>query len=267
MTTPRVVPFVMATGRVFSLAMSRKLTPSRISWLIAMGLLPVLVAIAMRGYGPQGGPVDAPAGIPMAYGTLVWAAYVRFVIPVIGMWLGTGIIGDDVDGRSLVYLAIRPVARGAVLVGGYLAYLVVAGATVLPSILLCSFALIPVAAMPETFPLVLVDLAVALVGLAAYGAVFAAVGAAFRRPLVLGLLFVIGWEPLVLLLPGSIKRASLAMYLQSMVPHPAPTAESALLPQLVVREVLGPTEAMTSLALLSLLALWAGAKALSRRDL
>lgn len=261
-----MLPFLAASGRTFSLALGRKLTRSRAWFLLVMGLLPVLVAFALRGPAAPVGASTAPLAAPAAYGAIVWAAYVRFVIPVLGMWLGTGVIADEVDGRSLVYLTTRPIARGTLLTGGYLAYLLVAGATVLPSMLLCAFALIPMAAMPNAFPLVLTDLGVALVGLAAYGALFAAIGAAFRRPLVLGLLFVFGWEPLVLLLPGSIKRACLALYLQSLVPHPVPTAESALLPQLVVREVLGPAEALASLALISLLGLWLGARALTRRD-
>ena len=50
------------------------------------------------------------------------------------------------------------------------------------------------------------DLGMLVVGLAAYGAVFAFVGARIKRPLVVGLVFAFGWEPAVLLFPGYLKR-------------------------------------------------------------
>ena len=55
-------------------------------------------------------------------------------------------------------------------------------------------------------------------GLAAYGAVFACVGARLKRPLVVGLVFAFGWEPAVLLFPGYLKRLTVAYYLQALVP-------------------------------------------------
>ena len=59
-------------------------------------------------------------------------------------------------------------------------------------------------------------------GLAAYGAVIAWVGARVKRPLVAGLVFVLGWEPAVLLFPGYLKHATVAYYLQALVPHAMP---------------------------------------------
>ena len=66
------------------------------------------------------------------------------------------------------------------------------------------------------------DLALLAIGLAAYGAVFAFVGAAFKRPLLIGLVFVFGWEQAVLAFPGYLKRFTVAYYLQALVPHAMP---------------------------------------------
>ena len=60
------------------------------------------------------------------------------------------------------------------------------------------------------------------VGLAAYGAVFAFVGARLQRPLLIGLLFALGWEPTVLVVPGYLKRLTVAYYLQALVVHEMP---------------------------------------------
>src|SRR5258707_3705667 len=69
------------------------------------------------------------------------------------------------------------------------------------------------------FPSLLADLGMLAVGLAAYGAVFAFVGARMKRPLVVGLVFAFGWEPTVLLFPGHLKRLTVGYYLQPLGPH------------------------------------------------
>ena len=68
----------------------------------------------------------------------------------------------------------------------------------------------------ETFPLLLTDLGILAIGLAVYGAVFALIGALVPRPLVAGLLLVFGWEQVALLVPGYLRRFTIAHYLQSL---------------------------------------------------
>ena len=46
------------------------------------------------------------------------------------------------------------------------------------------------------------DLALLALGLAVYGALFAFVGAKFKRPLLIGLIFIFGWEQAALAFPG-----------------------------------------------------------------
>ena len=67
------------------------------------------------------------------------------------------------------------------------------------------------------------DLGLLALGLAVYGGVFAFVGAFFKRPLVIGLVFVFGWEQVVMLLPGYLKQFTIAYYLQALVPHAMPS--------------------------------------------
>ena len=67
------------------------------------------------------------------------------------------------------------------------------------------------------------DLGLLALGLAVYGALFAFVGAFFKRPLLIGLMFTFGWEPTVMVLPGYLKQFTIAYYLQSLVPHAMPS--------------------------------------------
>ena len=78
------------------------------------------------------------------------------------------------------------------------------------------------AASVRAFQALLIDLGLLGLGLAVYGALFALVGAAFKRPLLSGLVFVFGWEPIAVVVPGYMKHLTVAFYLQGLVPHAMP---------------------------------------------
>ena len=66
------------------------------------------------------------------FGMMIWVFFLRFIVPVLGVFYGTSLIADEVEDRTITYLFTRPIRRGAVLVGKYLAYLVCTTLVVLP---------------------------------------------------------------------------------------------------------------------------------------
>jgi hypothetical protein len=46
-----------------------------------------------------------------------------------------------------------------------------------------------------------------------------------KRPLVVGLVFTFGWEQFAMLMPGYLRRFTIAYYLQALVPHAMPADE------------------------------------------
>ena len=73
----------------------------------------------------------------------------------------------------------------------------------LPAIIIIFFLIVPVGgSIGQAFPQLAADLGMVAVGVAAYGAVFAFVGAWLKRPLIVGLVFAFGWEQTVLLIPA-----------------------------------------------------------------
>src|SRR5215213_4431632 len=142
-------------------------------------------------------------------------------------------MADEVEDRTLTYLFTRPIPRGAVLIGKYLAYLACTGLIVLPSVMLVFFLVMPLGggglrAIARGFPDLLKDLGLLGLGLAVYGAVFAFIGAELKRPLLVGLFFIVGWEIVVLSLPGYLKRFTVAYYLQSFFQESSSPAGSLL---------------------------------------
>jgi ABC-2 type transport system permease protein len=157
------------------------------------------------------------------FGIVIWMLYLRFAIPILGVFYGTALMADEVEDKTITYLFTRPISRGAVLIGKYLAYLACTTLVVLPAVMLVYFLLVPFSEVPGTFIQLLTDLGLLGLGLAVYGAVFAFVGAFFKRPLVIGLVFAFGWEQVAMVMPGYMKRFTIAYYVQSLVPHAMPS--------------------------------------------
>ena len=83
---------------------------------------------------------------------------------------------------------------------------------VLPSVVLVYLLIVPLkGSLGAAFPDLLKDLLLLGLGLAVYGAVFAFVGAKFKRPLLIGLIFVFGWEQAALAFPGYLKQFTVAV--------------------------------------------------------
>src|SRR6185295_8583813 len=88
--------------------------------------------------------------------------------------------------------------------------------------MLVYFLIVPFQQIASSFTMLLTDLSLLAIGLAAYGGLFALVGAMLKRPLVIGLVFAFGWEQFALIMPGYMRRFTLMYYIQSLVPHAMP---------------------------------------------
>jgi ABC-type transport system involved in multi-copper enzyme maturation permease subunit len=188
-------------------------------------------------------------------------------VPVLGIFYGTALVADEVEDKTITYLFTRPVRREAVFLGKYLAYLACTIGVVLPAVMLVWLLIAPVGGhLGAGFPDLVKDLAILAAGLVAYGALFGLVGATLKRPLVVGLLFAFGWEPLVMSLPGYLKRLSISYYLQGLVPHAMPGDSPMAVMQTLFRDVPGLAESAAGLAVVTLLALWASGRAVARRE-
>jgi ABC-2 type transport system permease protein len=229
-----------ASRRVFDLSLGEMLWSRRTIFMALVVGGPVLLAIIVKvvemfGMSPLRVNGQRVGGFGI-FGVMIWMLFLRFIVPVLGVFYGTSLMADEVEDKTLTYLFTRPIPRGAVLVGKYLAYLACTSLVVLPSVMLVYFLLVPFREVPGTFPSLVTDLGLLGLGLAAYGAVFALVGAYFKRPLVIGLIFAFGWEQATLVLPGYLKQFTVAFYLQALVPHAMPSDGVTSLLQGMFRE-------------------------------
>jgi len=259
-----------AARRVFELSFGEMLWSRRTIFMALVVGGPVLLAIIFRVVEAFGAPALRVNGARLAgssvFGVMIWMLYIRFIVPVLGLFYGTALMADEVEDKTLTYLFTRPIPRGAVLLGKYLAYLACTSLVVLPSVMLTYFLTVPFAQVATTFRSLVLDLALLGIGLAVYGAVFAFVGARLKRPLVSGLVFAFGWEQLALALPGYLRQFTVAHHLQALVPHtmPADSALSAI--QGLFRQTTSASAALTALGLMLVVFLWLAMRTVSRRE-
>lgn len=260
-----------AVWRVFDLSIGQMLWSKRTIFMALVVGSPVVLALVARivdqmGVSPlrvNGAPVDA-AGL---FGMLIWVLYVRFIVPVLGVFYGTSLIADEVDDRTITYLFTRPVRRGTVLLGKFLAYMVCTALVVLPSVMFTYFLIVPVSEIGSSFGSLVTDLGLLALGLAAYGSLFALIGAALRRPLVIGLVFAFGWEQVALIVPGYLRQFTIAHYLQALVPHAAPAdGVVALLQAIVSSSPPGVASSLAALVAVVVVSLTLAARAVERRE-
>jgi ABC-2 type transport system permease protein len=232
-TSPAPLGLASATFRIFDLSLGQMLWSRRSVFLAIVVAGPVILAIAIRTVVMTvGRGLPMINGAPMTgatlFGLMVWMMYIRFIVPVLGVFYGTSLMADEVEDKTITYLFTRPISRAAVLLGKYLAYIVCTMLLVLPSMVLVYFIVVPLGggSVGGEFPSLLADLGMLMAGLLAYGSLFALVGTRLKRPLVIGLIFIFGWEPGVLLFPGYLKQATIALYLQALVPQAMPADES-----------------------------------------
>ena len=223
----RPLSFWGASRRVFDLSLGEMLWSRRTIFMALVVGGPVILAVIVRVLEMLGMPalrVNGQRVVGMGvFGVMIWMLFLRFIVPILGVFYGTALMADEIEDKTITYLFTRPIPRGAVLLGKYLAYLVCTSLVVLPSVMLVYFLLVRFADIPSTFGQLVTDLALLGFGLAVYGALFAFVGAFFKRPLIIGLVFIGGWEQTALALPGYMKRFTVAYYIQSLVPHAMPS--------------------------------------------
>jgi ABC-2 type transport system permease protein len=261
-----------SAARIFDLSLGQMLWSRRSVFLGVLLGGPVVLAVALRivdslhtsGFRVNGAQVSGGT----IFGMMIWLLYIRFIVPVLGVFYGTALIADEVDDKTITYLFTRPIPRSAVLLGKYLAYLVCTTLLVLPSVVLVYFLIVPTGggSIAEAFPSLMADLGMLVVGLAAYGAVFALVGTRLKRPLVVGLVFAFGWEPAVLLFPGYLKRLTVAYYMQALVKHEMPQDSAMSVLMQVFHEVPSVPVSLLCLGAIVGLTLWFAGRAVEQRE-
>lgn len=192
-----------------------------IAWITARGLfgrrrfllllpLPVLLvglAVLARSVG-----VD-----PDLWGESVLVALgFAVVLPVVALIVGTGVLGSEIDDGTVVHILTKPLPRYEII---FAKLAVAVGVTALT----VAIPMYVAGVLADSATLGLSVAAASAVGAAAYSALFLALSLVTRRPVLLGLVYVLVWEGILGNLVSGTKVLSIQQYVIALADRMSPT--------------------------------------------
>ncbi|MBB5826237.1 ABC transporter permease subunit [Micromonospora carbonacea] len=194
---------------------------STVSWLTLRGLfgrrrfllllpLPVvlvLLAVLSRSLGVA--PRDWGPPVLVGLGLAV-------VLPVIALIVGTGVLGAEIDDGTVVHILTKPLPRWQIVLPKLAVATAVTGITVAVPIFAAGL-------LADSARLGLALAAASAVGALAYSALFLALSLLTRRPVLLGLVYVLIWEGLLGSVVSGTRVLSIQQYVIALADRIAPT--------------------------------------------
>jgi ABC-2 type transport system permease protein len=183
---------------------------STVAWITARGLLgrrrflllfplPILLvglAALSRGFGVTSSEW-APA--------VIYGLGFAVVLPVVALIVGTGVLGAEIDDGTIVHILSKPLPRWRIILPKLLVAAAVTAVTV-------AIPLYIVGVLAEGVRLGLALAAASAIGALAYTAIFLALSLVTRRPVLLGLVYVLIWEGLLGNIVSGTKSLSVQQY-------------------------------------------------------
>ncbi|MDG4828577.1 ABC transporter permease [Solwaraspora sp. WMMD1047] len=194
---------------------------STISWITARGLfgrrrflllLPLpLLLVGLAVLSRASGIDPAEWGPPVLVGLGL-----AVVLPVIALIVGTGVLGSEIDDGTIVHILTKPLPRWQIVLPKLF---VAAGITAVTA----AVPLYVAGVLADSVSLGLALAAASAVGALAYSALFLALSLLTRRPVLLGLVYVLIWEGLLTNLVSGTRVLSIQQYVVAFADRIAPT--------------------------------------------
>jgi ABC-2 type transport system permease protein len=183
----------------------------------------VIVAIAMVVLGQVFLRFTPTSTATAAYSTLSELIVFR-ILALAAAIFATGVVSQEVEQKTIVYLLTRPVPRPVLILARTLA------ASITVSIVGILAAIGTALGTRATFgELFFRDCSALILGSFAYCALFVLVSLLINKSMVINLIFAFGYEAAVPKMPGDIYKVSINSYLMSIASHPmiAPVTSDA----------------------------------------
>jgi ABC-2 type transport system permease protein len=179
----------------------------RVLLLLPLPLLLVGLALLCRAYDVN----------PQHWGTPVLVGLgLAVVLPVIALIVGTGVLGSEVDDGTIVHILTKPLPRRDIIVAKLgVAIGVTAVTTAVP--------LFVAGMLADSARLGLALAVAAVVGTCAYTGLFLLLSLLTRRPVLLGLAYILVWEGLLGRFVSGTRVLSIEQYVISIADRIAPT--------------------------------------------
>ncbi len=147
--------------------------------------------------------------------------YIRAVTPLLALFFGAMLIGEDIESQTIPYILSRPIPRSAWISGRFLAYLAICSLLMLLALTVtfvsCSILEISFPS-PDSLLLLLHYEGAAIMSLLGYGAICMLLGAIVRRPIIVGILLIFVWQRVAMFAPGMTDFLTIEKYVNALLP-------------------------------------------------
>lgn len=171
-------------------------------FLLLMPLPVLLVGLAFLAESLGADPDDWVGPVVVGLGMAV-------VLPVMTLIIGTGVLGSEIDDGTIVHILAKPLARREIILAKLAVSTVV-------SWIVCGVPLALTGIIAGSGKLALGLMLGAGVGALAYSALFLMLSLVTRRPVLIGLLYVIIWEGVLGNVLSGTKALSVQQYVQTV---------------------------------------------------
>jgi ABC-type transport system involved in multi-copper enzyme maturation permease subunit len=179
--------------------------------------LPVLIPLMMAFFNSS---QFADSGME-TFMSLTQVLQINVLTPLLALFFATMLVGQDVESQTIPFVLTRPIHRTAWVAGRFLAYIFIVTMIMGLSILLTFFACTTLEGFAldgDNARLVTHFIGVGIMALAAYGAFTMFLGTVSKRPIVLGVVFLYGWQRLASIIPGLVDFLTIKKYVDSIMP-------------------------------------------------
>jgi ABC-2 type transport system permease protein len=223
---------------IFFLKRGLKAKRTKLFFFIALGPVVILfIAKLVVIFNP-----NAQISITDIISKILMIVYIQLLIPVMALFFGTSVVNEEVDNRTLVFLTSTPVSKHSFIFGKYFSSALLSS-IIISFPLVLSFLIINITRLNRMgyYHEFFLFLVVGILALFSYTALFLCLGTLFKKSLLMGLLFIFGWESIVQYFPGSTQKLTLIHFVKSLLPEtsenvkflvlklePSPVLESVL---------------------------------------
>jgi ABC-2 type transport system permease protein len=234
---------------IYGLTIRALLGQRRTLALVLLSLAPALMALVFAL------AADAGADPHEFYSRLVQRLFIPVITALVALIVGVSALGDEREDGTILYLVATPLPRLGIVVAKILAAWTVCVALLVPSVIVCG--LLSLTGDVTAGMLFWPALGVALAALA-YSAAGAWLSMQVRRPIVVGVVYILLWEGSVATYAASADRLSIAAYGRAVVAERLPESAAG---------VVSPATAVVVLLAATVVAALLGARAMTRAEL
>lgn len=156
------------------------------------------------------------------------------ILPVIALIVGTGVLGSEVDDGTIVHILTKPLARRDIILAKL-------GVAIAITTITTAIPLFVAGVLADSVRLGLALVAGAAVGACAYSALFLLLSLLSKRPVLLGLVYILVWEGLLARFVSGTRVLSIEQYVITITDKIAPTdlmAGKVSLPLAIIMSVI-----------------------------